>query len=308
MTGALADFHFLRPWALLLLAPAAALGWLTRGQAETTTRWRAVIAPDLLPLLTASGGERSRITPATMLAVLWGLGTIAVAGPTWAREPAPFAAPPPPVMLVLRVTPSMQATDVAPSRAERARQKLSDLLALREGAAAGLVAYSGSAHLVLPPTPDKAVLVSMLQAMAPAVMPVEGDRLAEAVALAARTLAGGGEGGSILILADAVEPSQGDLLRAAGGAGGPPAMLWAMVPAAQASLALGDAAAALEASLVPLSADDADVRRIARRLDTARAAARDPASERWAETGYWLTPLLAALVAAWFRRGWVLAS
>lgn len=305
---ALAAFHFLRPWALLLLVPASALWWLTRARSDTTTRWREVIAPDLLPLLTVAGDRQGRVGPAALLAVLWCLGIVAVAGPTWKREPAPFAATQPPVMIVLRVTPSMQASDVAPSRAERARQKVSDLLALREGAAAGLIAYSGSAHLVLPPTPDPAVVTSMAQALTPDVMPFEGDRLAEAMSLAARTLASGGQGGSVLILADAVDPGQDDLLRAAGGGGAPPATLLAMVPPAQASASLGSAAAALGATLVPVSVDDTDVRRISRRLDVARSAAGDPASERWQEAGYLLTPLLAALVAAWFRRGWVLAS
>lgn len=308
MTGALADFHFLRPWALVLLVPTAALWWLTRARSDTTTRWREVIAPDLLPLLTTGGGERGRITPAAMLAAAWTLGTVAVAGPTWAREAAPFAATQPPVIIVVRVTPSMQTADVAPSRAERAWQKVSDLLALREGAAAGLVAYSGSAHLVLPPTPDKAVLLTLLRAISPDVMPVEGDQLAQAVSLAAQTIASGGLGGSILILADAVAPGQDGLLQAAGGTGAPPMTLLAMVPPNQASVALAGPADALGASLVPLSPDDADVRRIARRLDVSRASVGDPTSERWAEAGYWLMPLLAALVAAWFRRGWVLAS
>jgi Ca-activated chloride channel family protein len=305
--GALADSHVLRPWALLLLVPAAALWWLTRARSDATARWREVIAPELLPLLTVTGDGRNRTTPAAALAVLWCLGAVAIAGPTWRREPAPFAATQPPVMIVLRVTPSMQVTDLAPSRAERALQKIADLLALREGAAAGLVAYSGSAHLVLPPTPDPMVVTSMARALAPDVMPVEGDRLAQAMSLAAQTLASGGQGGSILVMADAVGPDQDDLLRAAGGGDAPPATLLAMVPPAQASAALGGAASALGAALVPVSVDDADVKRIARRLDVARAGAGDPASERWQEAGYWLTPLLALLTAAWFRRGWVLA-
>ncbi|NUB16254.1 hypothetical protein GAY28_29230, partial [Azospirillum brasilense] len=49
----------------------------------------------------------------------------------------------------------------APARPERAREKMADLLALREGAPTGLIAYAGSAHLVLPPTPDASVVDSM---------------------------------------------------------------------------------------------------------------------------------------------------
>lgn len=306
--GALADFHFLRPWALALLVPAAALWWLTCARSDTMTRWREIIAPDLLPLLTVAGGRQGWITPTGMLVGVWLLAILAVAGPTWEREPSPFAAAQPPVMLVLRVTPSMQGTDVAPSRAERARHKIADLLALRQGAAAGLIAYSGSAHLVLPPTPDRDVVLSMSRALSPEVMPVEGDRLAQAVSLAVRTLASGGQGGSVLVLADTVGPDQADLLRGAVQAGSPPVMLLAVVSPGQALGGLEGAAAALRAILVPITVDDTDVRRLARLSDAARAAGGDPASERWAEAGYWLTPLLAALLAGWFRRGWVLAG
>lgn len=308
--GALANFHFLRPWALALLLPAAALWWMTHARSDTTSRWRAVIAPELLPLLTVSGSAKGRVSPAAMLAVAWALATLAVAGPTWVREPSPFAATQPPIMVVLKVAPSMQATDVAPTRAERARQKVSDLLALREGAAAGLVAYGGSAHLVLPPTPDRAVVTSMAKALTPDVMPTEGDALAQAVSLAAQTLASGGQSGSILVLADTLAPGQTDLLRAAVRPGGPPVTLLAMLPPVQVprDAPLKDAADALGAALVPLTIDDADVGRISLQSDSAHAATAPQGTERWAEAGYWLTPLLAVLVAAWFRRGWVLAS
>ena len=55
----------------------------------------------------------------------------------------------------------MTTPDLAPTRLDRARQKIADLLKLRDGMPAGLVAYSGSAHLVLPPTPDRDVVIGM---------------------------------------------------------------------------------------------------------------------------------------------------
>ena len=125
----------------------------------------------------------------------------------------------------------MKAEDLAPSRLVRSAQKLSDLLAIREGASTGLVAYAGSVHLVLPPTPDKDVVVAMAQALSPEIMPMPGDSLAQAVSLAAGVLRDAGKGGSILVMADGVAPEQVALLRnAASDAVRFETTLWAAVP------------------------------------------------------------------------------
>ncbi len=53
-----------------------------------------------------------------------------------------------PLMIVLALSSSMDQPDVAPTRLERAKQKVSDLIAARAGARSGLIAYAGTAHLV----------------------------------------------------------------------------------------------------------------------------------------------------------------
>jgi Ca-activated chloride channel family protein len=210
-------------------------------------------------------------------------------------------------MFVLKVTPSMQGTDLKPTRLDRARQKMTDLLARREGAPTGLAAYAGSAHLVLPPTPDAAVVETMAGALAPDVMPREGDAVAAAVKLAGQVLKDAGQGGSIVVFADTVSPSE---IAALGQGRGVPVTLFAMQPADHASgdPSLTAAASALGADLVVPTLDTTDVEGLARTLAT-RGAAPPAAGEapRWEEAGYWLTPLIALLVLGWFRRGWVLA-
>ena len=196
------QFHLLRPWALVLLIPAVLL-WLTsRSAANSTRRWARVIEPDLLKLLTVGGPSRWRLLPHDLLLAGWIVATLAIAGPSWQREPSPFADAERPVMIVLRVAPSMMTTDLAPTRLDRARQKIADLLKAHDGMPAGLIAYSGSAHLVLPPTPDRDIVLSLAQSLSPAIMPREGDRLDDALALADRILKDGGQGGSILVVAE----------------------------------------------------------------------------------------------------------
>ena len=308
MNTFLENFHLLRPWALLLVGPAFVLWWLGRRAADTTRRWARVMDPDLLKLLVVGGTTGRRLGPTDLLLLGWVAAAIAVAGPTWKREPSPFADALPPVMIVLKVAPSMTTTDLAPTRLDRARQKIADLLKAREGGAAGLIAYSGSAHLVLPPTADSKVVLAMAGALAPQIMPREGDRLADAVALAAQVLRDGGKGGSILIVADTVAPGQAAAVKAITGV---PLVFFAIAPPAsvEADKALQAAVSALDARLVETTIDNDDVEALARRLaDRSGAAAPAGETERWQETGYWLSFLIAALVLAWFRRGWVIST
>jgi Ca-activated chloride channel family protein len=208
-------------------------------------------------------------------------------------------------MFVVKVTPSMLGRDLAPTRLDRAREKMADLLKLREGAPTGLVAYAGSAHLVLPPTPDAAVVSAMAGALAPDLMPRQGDALPDAVKLSAGALAEGGQGGSIVVFADAAPP-----VEAGGGASGLPVKLFAMLPPARASSepSLRAAASALGADLLAPTLDTSDVDGLARALATAGPPPPAPGeTPRWQEAGWWLTPLVALLALVWFRRGWVLA-
>lgn len=309
MTALLENFHLLRPWALLMLLPAVALWWACHRASDTTRQWRQVIDPVLLKHLVVGDTSRRALRPHHLLLAGIAVATLAAAGPTWRRLPSPFAEQAAPAMIVLKVTPSMMTPDLAPTRLDRARQKIADLLGLRDGMPAGLIAYSGSAHLVLPPTPDRDVVIGMAGALSPSIMPREGDRLADAVKLAAQVLRDGGQGGSVLVVADNVAPGQAALLKPL--AGGAPVILFAVAPpqfvAADAGLAA--AVSALDAREVVATVDNQDVETIARWLaDAPGAPVAAGETVRWQEAGWWLTPVIALLVLLWFRRGWVIAS
>ncbi|SFD66668.1 Ca-activated chloride channel family protein [Bosea sp. CRIB-10] len=305
MIANLSAFHFERPPWLLVLLPAALLWLLERRDADPLLQWRRVIDPVLLPHLIVGGDRQARIRPGDWLLLTWLVAAIAVAGPAWQREPSPFAQAKPPVAVVLKVTPSMLTQDLAPTRLDRARQKLADILAAREGAATALIAYSGSAHLVLPATPDSAVVLDLAKALSPQIMPKEGDDLAGAITLARRALADSADGGSILVMADTVSP---EAITALAEEQRIAATLLAMLPVGTDTGTLSEAARAIGARLVPATIDQADVTAVVGRLDSRDAAASVAGDgSHWREAGYWLVPLLALLTLAWFRRGWVLA-
>jgi Ca-activated chloride channel homolog len=303
--ASLAVFHFLRPVWLLALLPALALWWRLRIKTDSLLPWRKVIAPHLLVHLVLPGDGGSWVRPVDELLAVWIVAALAAAGPSWALAPSPFAQDAPPVMILVKVTPSMLKTDVAPNRLARAQEKISDLLKLMPSQSAGLIAYSGSAHLVLPPTHDGSIVDGMAQALAPDEMPVEGDDLSGALSLARHVLADDGSGGSLLVLAD--DTAVDEIRKFAGLkiSGTPIIVLNLRRHGATVPSALRQAATTLGAGLIAASIDNSDVARIARRLAAPGRVVTTPGeNQHWQDMGWYLSPLLAMLILVWFRRGW----
>jgi Ca-activated chloride channel family protein len=307
MSELLSHFHFLRPLWLLALGPAALAGWLLWRQQDPRRSYGAIIAPHLLAHLVIRAGKTRWLRPEVVLLGALPLSILALAGPSWRQEPSPFAEDHAAAMVVMKIAPSMQASDLQPSRLERAQHKLHDWLALRPGARAGLIAYSGSAHLVMPLTRDSRIVEQMAQALEPSVMPVQGEALADALKLAQQQIERAGVPGSIVVLTDSIAASQLSALASYRQAGAPPVQVLAMVGSRQAVTANGldTGAHSLDASLELVSADDSDVRRLAARATTnvTAANAREPEA-RWRDEGYALVPLLTLVALLWARRGW----
>jgi len=292
----LETFHFLRPWALLLAPVAALIWWLWRRHSDPMAGWRAQIEPELLEALT-DRGEADRHGPWLLLGG-WLLATLALAGPSWRPEASPFAEDVTPLVVLLKTDRSMDTPDPAPSRIERAQLKIADLARAREGQPLGLIAYAGSAHLVLPPTRDTEAVADMAREITPEIMPEAGDRLDLAIAKAAERL----DGGSLLVVTDTAVSATPELSRAFNEAGRPDVQILA-IAAAEASLdPLDPVSDALDAELVPLSVDDSDIDRIVASAARPPVARDADGSEIWQDDGYYLLPLVAVFALLPFRR------
>lgn len=295
------NLHFIRPAGLLLLIPVAALWWLLHRSHDDQRAWKKLIAPHLLGHLLV-GGKRRRMQPVHWLLIAWLLACLALAGPSWRREPSPFAEETAQMFVILKVTPSMMAEDVQPSRLERAKQKLRDLLEMREGAATGLIVYSGTAHLVIPPTKDGRIINTLAEGLEPSTMPRDGDALADALELAGRLLERSGRSGSVVVMADTLPSVNISQLDAAV----PPTQFWAVAPyRSTIDEGLQATARSLGAKWTKLSVDDSDVQTIHRRSASAVGAVDSGLEgERWKDDGYALVPLIMLISLSWGRKGW----
>jgi Ca-activated chloride channel family protein len=297
---ALGAFHFIRPLWLLLLPIVALLWWAARrarGRRDVPTEG---IAPHLRAALTVGASGAQRLLPIDGVALALACLALGAAGPTWSRMPDPFVAQSAPVVVALKVAPSMDGTDIAPSRLERGKQKVRDLLELRAGARTALVAYAGSAHGVVPMTEDPAVMTPYLEGLTPEVMPRDGDRAAEALALAEGLLAEEDAPGGILFVTDGVDPADAAALDGSERA----VAVLAMLPEGTRDRGLDQLG---NAPVVTVSPDTADIRRIDGMLNAAyRQAMLENTEQPWQDRGHWLAWPAALLTFLWFRRGWTM--
>jgi Ca-activated chloride channel family protein len=100
----------------------------------------------------------------------------------------------------------MLATDIKPTRIDRARFKLEDLLKRFVEGDTALIAYAGEAFVISPLTHDPATIAALLPGLRPNIMPVPGSRAEHAFSLAANLLSRSKSGsGHIIWITDGIE-------------------------------------------------------------------------------------------------------
>ncbi|MDR9752792.1 VWA domain-containing protein [Pseudomonas sp. SZMC_28357] len=204
----LSDLHFLRPYWLLLVIFGGALPLLWRRSHDLQRRLRANIAEHLLPHLLITPQDHQRLRPVHLLSALLVVGAVAAAGPTWEQDRPDFLENRAPLILAVDLSPSMDANDIAPTRLEAAKHTLHDLIQRRSGARVGLIAYAGSAHLVLPPTDDPALLDTFIQALGTDLIGKPGKDLVAVIKQAQRLLAAEHSPGTLVLLTDGADTGQ----------------------------------------------------------------------------------------------------
>jgi Ca-activated chloride channel family protein len=202
----LAAFHFLRPLWLLALLAAVALAYLAAQARRARSRWETVIDANLRDALIERTLRKSGPWPPLLTGLALALASLALAGPTWQRLPQPIDQKTDALVIVLDLSLSMYARDVAPSRLVQARHAITDVLRARREGFTGLVAYAGDAHTVAPLTDDVRTIENLLASLTPDMMPVLGSNPGPALDLARTLMHNAGMAqGRILLVTDGVD-------------------------------------------------------------------------------------------------------
>ncbi|WP_286220168.1 VWA domain-containing protein [Marinobacter apostichopi] len=203
----MADFHFLRPFWLLLALSLPILVFTLRHLRLGDSGWARIIPERLLaPVIRHDGSsgrqQRSPMLPVSLAVIAL---SIALAGPAWREAPTPLKQPGDSLVIVLDLSLSMLATDLEPNRLILAKRKIRDILDAREGSLNGLIVFAADAHVVAPLTDDSKTIEGMLDVLEPVIMPAPGNRADLAIARARDLLQQGAPGqGRILLITDDV--------------------------------------------------------------------------------------------------------
>ena len=270
--------------------------------------------------------------PRWLATFAWIVACVALAGPAWERLPQPLFQNRAARVFALELSPSMSAQDIKPSRYERARFKLDDMLAHSGGMQTALIAYAGDAFVVAPLTDDAHTVTNLVDALDPSVMPSAGNDTGRAIDLGVKLIRQAGlRGGEIVVFADgaytdAVMAAQ--RARAAGirvsvlgvgtDQGAPVALAQGgflkdntgniVLPKLDAA-ALQAVAQAGGGRYASVTADSGDIEALlagAPMQSAADARAVDAVTTRFLDRGPWLVLLLLPLAALGFRRGWLM--
>jgi Ca-activated chloride channel family protein len=168
--------EWLRPGWLLALPVGLALlagWWRVRTGAGP---WRRHVDADLLEHLAGRASPWSARLALGLAAATLVLACVALAGPSWRAQPAPLYRDLSARIVVLDLSPSMDAVDVVPSRLERARAAIVALLRESADAQLGLVVFGADAFTVAPLMNDPSALVHLLASLHTGTLPRAGSR------------------------------------------------------------------------------------------------------------------------------------
>ena len=198
-------FHFLRPdylWLSIPLAIIVLLGVLVYSENNS---WKKHIGKHLRPYVIQKGTAwKSRLIHLSLF-IMFGLALFGFLGPTWEEVKEPTKKLESQLVIALDLSQSMLATDVSPTRLERAKFKIQDFLEANPRAETSLKVFTESTHTVIPFTTDYKIILDHLDGLKPSMMPNHGTSYNNLFTNLDSLFVGNKAEGKILLITDDLE-------------------------------------------------------------------------------------------------------
>ena len=136
---------------------------------------------ELVRRLSQTTSRRRQVMKSALLVVAVAALVTALARPQFGNRVETVRRQGQDIVVALDLSNSMLAEDIAPNRLQKAKLAMAQLITRLEGDRIGLIAFAGDAFVQCPLTVDYAAATLFLNAMEPAIMPVQGTDLGAAL-------------------------------------------------------------------------------------------------------------------------------
>ncbi|MEC7308504.1 VWA domain-containing protein [Vibrio crassostreae] len=315
--GDITQFHFIRPLWLLALVPFVLFYRALVQQDDLVTQWQPVMSKNMVEHLSINQNRVRIVSPNRLFLVFAVLATLIMAGPTWQQQPSPFFEDNSELVIALDVSDSMNKTDIQPSRLDRAKQKINQLVELRGDSKTGLVIYGGSAHVAMPVTKDKELTRYFLDVLDGSLLPENENKPASVLKPTLELISQAKAPSTVLILTDKTNDEAIEKFTKAFEQQHHQVIVWAMGENSQSGgngtagltetqlASLSQLAQAGHGKMVSFTHDASDVEAVYQSIQNNLFAVSDNTLP-WLDAGYWLLFLLLPIQLMWFRKGWTL--
>ena len=309
-------FHFLRPYWLIIFVLMLYILNAFSLRDDSIAQWRELMSPTIISKLTVSGNNNHWLSPKRMSFIISIPLCLLLMGPTWQQQPSPFSENNAPLIIALDVSNTMSQSDVQPSRLLRAKQKINELLEVRGDSKTALLAFSGSAHVVMPMTNDREMIRLFLDSLDEKVMPVSGKLPEKILPLADELLQNATVPGTILLVGDGATANTVTAFQQFFEQQSSQLVVWAIGASPELVddntdiiplqlTQLQNLAKQSNGRVVLMSNDKTDINRVNQYIKH-NLVVVDDNSRPWHDAGYYLIFIIAILFLSWFRKGWIL--
>lgn len=327
----LQHLHFVRADWFYAFIPLLLYLLLSLKKTGSSKNWQSVVDASLFPFVLSQKSNRQSRYPLLLVFIAASLCITALAGPVYKKLPQPVYREQSSLVVLLDLSQSMNATDVKPSRLERAKLELLDILKTRKTGQTALVVYAADAFVVTPLTDDNATIANLVPSLETDMMPAQGSNLSTALTEAAALFSQAGIiNGNILAITDDIhERDEAAIIRTfslghrisifgIGSAQGAPVPVNGgflqdnngaiVVPRLYADK-LQRYALAGGGLYTGMRAGDSDVNKLTRLFESSEVEQnidnKELNADVWQEEGYWLLLPLLFFAALWARKGWL---
>ena len=220
---------FARPYILagLLLVPTLGL-FLLWAKTQQQRALAKLGDRNLVQRLSANVNWRGRRWETALRLTALALFIIALARPQWGSEVREIEQEGLQVMVALDVSQSMLAQDIKPTRLDRAKLEIADLMERLDGDEVGLVLFSGASFIQVPLTSDYVTALNYLDSARPQVISRPGTVIGDAIRTAAKGFDPNLTSQKVLVLMTDGEDRETDPLAAAQEAAGEDVLIYSI--------------------------------------------------------------------------------